>query len=48
MLLVGVPCPLGVDSGADAAAAQVLIVEVAVGEFREFSSQRRLLQSVIG
>jgi hypothetical protein len=40
VLLVGVPGPLGVNGGAEAAVAEVLVVEVAVGEFREFSSQR--------
>jgi hypothetical protein len=44
VLLVGVPSTLGVDGGTEAAAAEVLVIEVAVGKFREFSSQRRLLQ----
>ena len=40
VLLVLVPGPLGVDGGAETAAAQRLVVEVAVGKFGQISGQR--------
>ena len=40
VLFVFVPGALGVDGGAEAPAAQDLVVEVALGKFRQCSSQR--------
>ena len=40
VLFVLVPSPLGVDGGAEAAPAQVLVIEIAFREFRQSSSQR--------